>query len=213
MTIGRFYVTITLAYLPLGYCLLWFLARRSSRRIPGASLPEVYQVASAASKNIELCLPNIGNAYRVSRAWKTTLAITAVLPKRPVVPWRRRMRLLGIVCNPQPAFPERFSLCGSDSRTIQNLREMVFAGINTGIHTGALANAFNERNCLIRPHRSARIVAVFLEIEYQQNARARPNCGVRLRPGTGDNTQEMIGLPNGITSVCVMICSPEQSRL
>src|ERR1043166_9573165 len=123
MTIGRFYVTITLAYLPLGYCLLWFLARRSSHGVPGASLPEIYQVASAASKNVELCFSNIGNTYRVRRARQTTLTVAAVLPKSPVAPWRRRTRLLGIVCNPQPAIRERFSLCRSYSRAIQNLSE------------------------------------------------------------------------------------------
>src|ERR1043166_4016858 len=188
MTIGRFYVTITLAYLPLGYCLLWFLARRSSGGIPGASLPEVYQVASAASKNVELCFSNIGNAYGVRGTRKTTLTIAAVLPKSPVTPWRRRTRLLRIVCNPEPAIRERFPLCRSYSRTIQNLCETVFARINTGIHTGALANPFDKGDCLIGPHRSPGIVTVPLEIKHQQNAGAGPKCGVSLCPGTGNHT-------------------------
>src|ERR1043166_1235823 len=114
-------------YLPLGYCFLLFLARRSSRGIPGASLPEVYQVASAASKNVELCLSNIGNAYGVRGTRKTTLTIAAVLPKSPVTPWRRRTRLLRIVCNPEPAIRERFPLCRSYSRTIKNLCQTAFA--------------------------------------------------------------------------------------
>src|SRR5216684_6914286 len=127
MTKGRFPATATIAYLPLGERLFRFLARRSSRGIPGASLPEFHQVASTASKNIELCPPNVGNAYGVRRSRKTTLAIAAVLPKSPIAPWRRRTRLLGIVRNPEPAIGQGFSLCGSDSRAIQNLTEMVFA--------------------------------------------------------------------------------------
>src|SRR5262249_43605312 len=141
-----------------------------------------------AAKNVELGLSNIGNAYGVSGARKTTLSIAAVLPKRPVTPGRRRTRLLGIVCNPEPAPPERFFLCGSDSRTIQNLCETIFAGINTGVHTGALENAFDKRECLIGSHRSPGIVTIFFDIEYQQNARAGPNCRVSSRPGTGHNT-------------------------
>src|SRR5882757_5697203 len=90
---------------------------------------------------------------------------------------------------------------------------MVFARINTGIYTGAGANPFGKRDCLIGAHRSPGIVTILFEIEYQQDTCARPHRGIGLCPGTGDNTEEMISLPNWITSVSVMICSPEQSRL
>src|SRR5438552_18991077 len=90
---------------------------------------------------------------------------------------------------------------------------MVFARIDTGIHTGAFTNALNKRNGLIGPHRSSGIVTIFLEIEYQQDTCARSHRGIGLRPGTRHNTEEMISLPNWITSVSVVIRSPEQSRL
>src|SRR5262249_56205188 len=106
----------------------------------------------AASKNVELCLSNIGNADGVSRARKTTLPIPAVLPKSPVTPWRRRTRLLRIVCNPEPAIGERFSLCRSYSRAIQNLPETVFTGINTAIHPAASPNPFHKCTYFITPH-------------------------------------------------------------
>src|SRR6266446_8662506 len=90
---------------------------------------------------------------------------------------------------------------------------MIFARIDTGIYTGALANAFGKGDCLIGTHRSPRIVTVFFEIEHQQDTCARSHRGIGLCPGTGDNTEEMISLPNWITSVSVVIRSPEQSRL
>src|SRR5205809_3410660 len=90
---------------------------------------------------------------------------------------------------------------------------MVFARVNTGIHTSALANSLDKRDCLIGPHRSPWIVTVLLEIEHQQHTRARPNRRVSLCPRTGDNTQEMICLSNRIACIAIMIGSPKQSRL
>src|SRR4029077_16797770 len=90
---------------------------------------------------------------------------------------------------------------------------MVFARVNTGIYTSALANSLDKRHCLIGPHRSPGIMTVLFEIEYEQDTCARSHRRISLCPGTGDNTEEMISLPNWITSVSVVIRSPEQSRL
>ena len=95
------------------------------------------KITSAASKNVEFCLFNIGNTYGVSRTRQTAFTVPAVLPQSPVIPRRRCTRLFRVVCNPEPAIGECLSLCRSYSRAIQNLREMVFARINTGIYTGA----------------------------------------------------------------------------
>src|SRR5438270_13855572 len=90
---------------------------------------------------------------------------------------------------------------------------MVFPRINAGIYTGARANAFDKRDCLIGTHRSPGIVTILFKIEYQQDTCARSHRGIGLCPGIGDNTYEMISLPYWITSVAVVIRSPEQSRL
>jgi len=48
-----------------------------------------FQVASAASKNVEFCFSNIGNTYGVSRTRQSAFTVTAVLPQSPVTPRRR----------------------------------------------------------------------------------------------------------------------------
>ena len=90
---------------------------------------------------------------------------------------------------------------------------MVFARINTGIYTGARPNAFDKCDSLVGAHRSPGIMTIFFEIEYEQDTCARSHCRIGLCPRSGDNTEEMISLPNWITSISVVICPPEQSRL
>src|SRR5437899_1417014 len=68
---------------------LRFAARFSSRRLPGASLPELLQIRLIAAKNVALCLLDIGNAYRVSGARLRAFAVATILPKSPVAPRRR----------------------------------------------------------------------------------------------------------------------------
>src|SRR5437899_11825578 len=77
-----------------------FAARRSSRGVPGASLPEVFQVASAASKNVEFCFSNIGNTYGVSRTRQAAFTVSAVLPQSPGLARRRYTPFLGVICDP-----------------------------------------------------------------------------------------------------------------
>src|SRR6478672_13698178 len=124
------------SFLQLG-CQFGFRASRSSRRIPSASLPEICKITSAASKNVEFCSSDIGDTYGVSRTRQFAFTVPAVLPHSPVIPRRRCTRLFRVVCNPEPAVGECLFLSRSYSRAIQNLREMVFARVNAGIHTGA----------------------------------------------------------------------------
>ena len=100
-------------------------------------IAEICKIVSAASKNVEFCPSDIGNAYRVSRTRQTAFTVAAVLPHSPIIPRCGCTWLFRIICNPEPAIGERLSLCRSYSRAIQNLREMVFARINAGIYTSA----------------------------------------------------------------------------
>src|SRR5437763_16841093 len=65
---------------------LSFAARSTSRRLPGASLPELLQVRLIPAKNVAVVLSDIRNAYRVSDARLGVSAITAILPQIPVSP-------------------------------------------------------------------------------------------------------------------------------
>src|SRR4029453_2926809 len=86
---------------------------------------------------------------------------------------------------------------------------MIFAGVNAWILASSLANPFDECNRLINAHRPAGIVAIFFEIEHEQNA-SRSRCWIGLRPGTGNDAQKMIGLPDRIGCIAVMVGAPEQ---
>ena len=86
---------------------------------------------------------------------------------------------------------------------------MIFAGINARILASPLADPFYKCNRLINAHRPAGIVAIFFEIEHEQDA-SRSRCWIGLRPGIGNDAQKMIGLPDRIGRVAVMVGAPEQ---
>ena len=69
---------------------------------------------------------------------------------------------------------------------------MVFAGVNTGIHTCALADPLDEGNRLIRSHTSARIMTVLFKIEDQQHTRLvherYPTCESAGSPAPEEET-------------------------
>ena len=100
-----------------------------------------------------------------------------------------------------------------DLGTIQDLPQMIFAGINARIYAGALANSLSKSNCLIRPascHRDN-------DHSFRNRAPAEhPDGradGIGLRPGTGYNAKKMIGLADRISGVAIVIRAPEQARL
>src|SRR5205809_6037316 len=88
---------------------------------------------------------------------------------------------------------------------------MVFAGINSGIPAGALADPFNEGNRLVGAHRAAGIMTILFEIQHEQDPIGTRQW-VGLGPCAGDHTEKMIGLPDRIGRVSIMISAPEQTR-
>src|SRR5918996_1220051 len=80
----------------------WF-AQTFFAGAPGACLPERFQRTSAAMENIAFCLADVGYALRITRTRQTAFAITGVLPKMPVTPWRGGLRPSTVVRHPQPA--------------------------------------------------------------------------------------------------------------
>ncbi len=86
---------------------------------------------------------------------------------------------------------------------------MIFAGINSRILAGPLANPLHECNRLIDPHRAAGIMTIFFEIKYEQDTR-RSRRRIGLLPRSGHDAQEMIGLPDRIGRIAVVIGAPEQ---
>src|SRR5450755_2526280 len=124
----------------------------------------------------------------MGRPREIALTVTGILPKVPASPWRRVTRRKMVVRDPQPAIGEHAPLCRRNLSIVQNLANAVFATVDAGIIAGAFANAFDESNGLIDPHRAAGIVAVLFKIENQEDA-----VLARIRQGRLNDAQEMIG--------------------
>src|ERR1051325_9109309 len=87
---------------------------------------------------------------------------------------------------------------------------MIFARVNTRKLARPLANSFDECDRLINTHCAAGIMTIFFEIEHEQDA-FRSRGGIGLGPCIGNDAKKMIGLPDRIARIPVMIGAPEQS--
>src|SRR5262249_914023 len=169
----------------------------------------ILQIRRASAENVSFGFPNVGNTYRISGARKSAFTIAAVLPEGPVTPRRCGARLIMIIRNPQPTIRQDFLLHRTDFWAVQSLPKIIFAPIYAGIYPSAFANSFNERNCLISAHRSARVVTVFFKIEYWQNTSAGAHDRIGLLPCIRHDAEKMIGLADRIRGVAIMIRAPE----
>src|SRR5438128_12244911 len=137
-------------------------------------LPEGLKERVVAAENISLRASQIGDAGRkhVARA-KSAFAVTGVLPQIPMAPGRGIARLVVIIGDPEPAIGENGAMGGGCAATVQHLSQPKFAAVNAGIFSGALFDSFYESGRLSRAHRTARIMAVYFEIEHEQNTGTR----------------------------------------